>query len=378
MRFLPEVGPPDAVAVAAVGARTRIGVWWAVSRLAVVATAFAVHALRRPHGYFDPQVARRPLALLGIWDGAWYRRVAEHGYLLVAHHQSDPAFFPLYPIFLRVAHPLGMSYVVVGIVISNVALLVGLVLFYELGRTFLPEAVAYRSATLAAVFPLGYVFSMVYPEALVFAALAAAGLLAVRGRWFGCAVGLAVATLARPEGLFMALPVAWIAASRWRDADAAERGRIAAAVLAGPMVFAAFPLYLGWTLHDAFAWNQAQTTWGRSFRVDGIVHAFATLPGTHHPWLYRDAAFCVVYVVLIAVAARVGVALPWLAMAVLIVVLPLATGSFESVGRFGVLALPVYWGLGSLARRPWVARAFHAGSLALLVAGTVSLKLTFP
>jgi uncharacterized membrane protein len=73
------------------------------------------------------------------------------------------------------------------LVISHVALLLALVALYELGRELLPETVAYRAATLAAVFPMGYVFSMAYPESLALAALCAAGVLALRRRWLAAA-----------------------------------------------------------------------------------------------------------------------------------------------------------------------------------------------
>src|SRR5204863_853404 len=71
--------------------------WWAVSRALVIATAFAVQLLRWPRrGWYAAH--HHPLALLGAWDGRWYRMIAARGYLEVPHHQSDTAFFPLLPV----------------------------------------------------------------------------------------------------------------------------------------------------------------------------------------------------------------------------------------------------------------------------------------
>jgi hypothetical protein len=96
------------------------------------------------------------------------------------------------------------------------------------------------------------------------------------------------------------------------------------------------------------------------------------------PWLWRDAAFCVIYLVLIAVARRAGVGWPWLVAGAAVVLLPLASGTFMSDARFGVLALPAYWGLGLLARRRIVRLPLLIVSAGLLVAGTMTIPLATP
>jgi hypothetical protein len=221
---------------------------------------------------------------------------------------------------------------------------------------------------------------MVYPEALVLAAIGLAGVFALRGRWLPTAASAAVAALARPEGALVAIPLAAIVLARRRDLGAQQLGGAVAAVLAGPVALVSFPLYLGWALHNPFAWQRAQTAWGRAFRIDGVLRAFERFPAAVHlhPWLYRDLVFFFVYAALLALALRAAVPKPWLAMAALVVLLPLASGSVESEGRFGLLAPPVYWGLAAAARRPLAWRVVLALSLALLVAGTATLKLAFP
>jgi len=118
----------------------------------------------------------------------------------------------------------------------------------------------------------------------------------------------------------------------------------------------------------------------RSFRLDGFVSAFGELPargGTDH-WLLRDALFCLAYVVILFVAYRAGVPRGWIAAGALMVLLPLETGSFISVARFGLLALPVFWGLAVLARRPAMDWGLRVLSVALLVLLTLTMPLIFP
>ncbi len=50
----------------------------------------------------------------------------------------------------------------------------------------------------------------------------------------------------------------------------------------------------------------------------------------------------------------------------------------QSVGRFGLVLPPVYWGLAVLSRRRTVTAAVLALSAILLVAGTATLPLAFP
>src|SRR5262245_9426281 len=174
---------------------------------------------------------RHPFQALVNWDSHWYREIAAHGYLLVPGHHSDPAFFPLMGILLRGVGALGLPLGVASLVVANAGMLLGLLGLYELARTFVPEPDARRAAIYATLFPYSFIFSMGYPEGPALAAMAWAGVAAVRGRWGWCALAAAAATLLRPEGLFVAIPIAAIAARRWPAAGDAERARAGIAVL---------------------------------------------------------------------------------------------------------------------------------------------------
>jgi hypothetical protein len=339
--------------------------WWAVGRLVAIVTALAL---------------KPSIWTLDRWDGRWYRMVARGGYLLVPGRQSDPAFFPLYPIMLRVLHGIGMGWGIAGPLLSNLAFLLGLALFYRLSRDLLGEELACRATTYLAVFPLSYVFSMAYPESVVLVFMLAAPLAAVRRHWWLAAFCAGAAALARPEGLFLALPLADIAWRQRRDLSPAGRGSALAAVLAPAAAIASYSLYLATFLHDPLAWSQAERAWGRQFRLGGAYEAFAHLPATvgHDAWLVRDVVFFSFYIALLYAAWRVGTPLAWLAAGAAIVILPAFTGAFDSIGRFGLLAPPIFWGLAGLTRSERSARAVRVLSLVLLVLGTASLAYVFP
>jgi hypothetical protein len=339
--------------------------WWAAGRLVAIATALAI---------------KPTVWTLDTWDGRWYRMVARGGYLLVPGRQSDPAFFPLYPILLRGVHAAGIGWGIAGPLLSNLALLVGLGLFYKLTCELFSEPLARRSTTFLAIFPLSYVFSMAYPESVELVLMTAAPLAALRRRWWLAALCAAGAGLARPEGLFLALPLASIAWSQRHSLAPSARGAALAATLAPAAALASFSLYLDNVLRDPLAWSEAERAWGRQFRVDGALRAFEHLPSDmgNNPWLVRDVVCFFLYLALLYVARRLGTPRAWLAAGAAIVVLPIFTGAFDSIGRFGLLAPPVFWGLAGLTKNARSERLVRAAALVLLVLGTASLASVFP
>jgi hypothetical protein len=360
-------GLPEAATRVADALRGRLWVlaWWAIGRAVVLAAALAT---------------RPTMWTLSEWDGRWYRIVARDGYLLVPGRQSDPAFFPLYPVLLRGGHAVGIDYEIAGPLLSNLALLAALALFEALTRTLFGAGLARRATIYLAIFPLGYVFSMTYPESIVLGLIVGAVLAATRGRWWLAGLCAACAALARPEGVFVALPLAALAWNRRRSLDPAARGAAAGAVLAPPAALMSYPLYLSSVLHDPLAWQRAQQTWGRRFRPLGLVSAVEHVPAAlgHNPWLVRDVVALALYLVLLWLAWRAGSPRAWLLAGAAIVVLPAFSGAFDSIGRFGLLVPPLFWGLAAAGSRRHADRAIRVASLCLLAGATLTLPYVFP
>jgi hypothetical protein len=374
-----EPAPPLAAPAQWIKDRTWIAAWWLGGRALVLVTALVIHALG-VREYSSSASRAHAFGLLTGWDGLWYRRVAADGYLLIPGRQSDPAFFPLYPLLLRGVHTFGFGYVTAGLLLSNLALLGALVAFEALTRELLGSTLARRATVYVAIFPLGYVFSMAYPESVVLGAISLAGLAALRGRWTSAAVCAAAAALARPEGVLVALPILAGAWQQRHTLSPLKRGVALGAAIAPFAALASYPAYLGSVLHDPLAWSQAEHAWGRKFSPLGFAGTIVHLPHViaGNPWLTRDVLCLGAYVALLVAARRAGTPLPWLVGAAAVVTVPLFSGSFESIGRFGLLALPVFWGLAWVGRGPAADRAIRIASLALLVALTATIPFVFP
>jgi len=350
--------------------------WWVAGRALVLGTAAIMH-VTGPRGLIGNDERSQVLGVLGAWDGRWYRTVAANGYILEPGRQSDPAFFPLFPLLLRALHGVGLGYLAAGIVLSQLAFLGALVAFEALTRALFDEAFSRRAVVYLALFPMGFVFSMSYPESVVLCLIALAGVAALRGHWIAAAILMALGTLARPETLFVSMPLLAVAL---RETTPQRRGLALGATLAPFAAIGSFAFYLGVTLHDPLAWTHAERAWGRRFTPLGLLRALQGLPHAvaANAWVLRDVAFLVVYLLLLWLALRAGAPRTWIAAGVIVTVLPTFSGSFNSIGRFGLLAPAVFWGLAALGASRRADKAIRIGSALLLVVGTVSLAGVFP
>jgi hypothetical protein len=173
------------------------------------------------------------------WDAGWFVRIARHGY----DTEQSAAFFPLYPLVVRgLAAVLG-SAVAAGVVVSLASAAGAAALLQRLSRS--RDAVV-----LLALYPVAYVFTSIYSDALFLLLVLAAFDAAVRGGSLAAGVfgGLAVAT--RLLGLAL-LPA--LAVLLWRRGP-----RALAPLLLLPAALAAYMVYLHEHFGDALAFAHAE------------------------------------------------------------------------------------------------------------------------
>jgi Mannosyltransferase (PIG-V) len=162
-----------------------------------------------------------PIGYLLGWvdrfDSAHYLGIAAHGYSV--HHAAETAFFPLYPVLIRLVGLVLGSDVLAGAAISTACLLIALVLLHRLTELELGRRAANATVLLLAFAPLSFFFSAVYTESL-FLMLSVAALLAARqNRPRRAAVLAGLAALTRPTGFLLAIPLAIAVLRRNRRVD---------------------------------------------------------------------------------------------------------------------------------------------------------------
>jgi Gpi18-like mannosyltransferase len=194
------------------------------------------------------------------WDAAHYLYIAKSGYPSLhppgGGFNATAAFFPLLPLVTRgVADVTGLSIRLSGIAVANVAALVAFCIIWILFGEVLDRPRATVAIALLAFWPASFVLSMVYSEGL-FLLFAAAALLSLRHeRWslfFLCSF---LATLARPDGIVLALCGALVAFGAYRRH---RRWLPWFAVLGAPLALVSYFGYLWAVLGSPTAWFTAE------------------------------------------------------------------------------------------------------------------------
>jgi hypothetical protein len=317
------------------------------------------------------------------WDTYFYYSIATGGYHWnpATFTYQNVVFFPLYPLLMRWGGVLLGGYpMLAGLIISLAAFAGGLALLYRLAILEIGEDHAWRAVLLVAVFPYALFFSAVYTESLFFLLTVGAFYAMRRGRLgWAAACGLA-AGLTRPNGFWLALPLACIAL--WGDDRGArvERDRrplaVTLIVASAPLVGTAiFSMYLQIRFADALAWIHGQAAWGNPLLgrmpAPDPIPLQASLGVRMIEWISyvgNIAAFVTAVAAIRPISKRLGVAYGvWIAVNVFP---PVAEHLFDSTGRYVSVVFPVFLWLATRVPRArlWqTAGAFAAAQAFLAV-----------
>ncbi len=347
-------------------------------------TAFLANVLfppARPRPFPMPFDAAKLVETFAAWDSGWYFDIAQRGYYWNPAGQSSIAFFPLYPMLMRaLAWPFGggdRALWIAGIAISYLCLFLGLAVLHRLtARTFGGDrATARRTVLYVAVFPFAYFFTQVYTESLFLLTSVSAVAAAVASRWGWAGLFGALASLTRPNGILIAVPLGLLAlAGRPRLAELMRR---AAAVALVPLGFGAFCAFAFRLTGDPFGWLRAQAQWGYTVGNRPWVELMRLLDGLERqglygyffadplaPYYFIHGMVALAFVALTpSVFARVGLALG--AYVAVSLYVPLTGNALEGIGRYAVTLFPAFMLLGTITSRR-VQEAILIGSALVL------------
>jgi len=149
------------------------------------------------------------LRIWKVWDSINYIDIAQYGYFIPADRtkMANYAFFPLYPLLMRILDIALNDAALAGFVISNVCLLVSCFYLYRIVSLDSDGRTAMRSIKYLFLFPTAFVLSGILTESLFLALSLACLYYAKKGNWpFTGALGFFTA-LTRPYGVIIILPV---------------------------------------------------------------------------------------------------------------------------------------------------------------------------
>jgi len=340
----------------------RIGVWLLAALALVWTAAEPGRRFGAAYGGWTDLLART----FAQWDSVWFVEIALNGYDNVP---ASAAFFPLYPALVHGLAWATGSILVAGILLSLVSAAVAAAVLGELARPLLGPRAARDAVLYLALFPVAFVFTAVYSDALFLALAAGSFLAAQRGRALLAGVLGGLATATRLLGLAL-LPALALLLARGAGGKRAAALRLLPLLLL-PAAVGAYALYLDHELGDAWAFTTAQAGWERSLHplgpVGGLVESvqaggrgartLLSLPyETGHE--HRVALWNISHLALLAVVAwltwvawrRLGAAHGAYALATLVIVLSVPAEGFPlvSLPRFVLGDFPLFLALASL------------------------------
>src|SRR5215217_2707088 len=303
------------------------------------------------------------------WDGVFYLAIADEGYDVVL--PEGTAFFPLYPMLMRLGAALGVPTALWGVLISLIATFCSLYFVYRIAEKHWGQKVARNAVLTFAFFPTAFFLNAVYSEAL-FVAFAAGSYWAAYVRRDLLLAGLwgALATATRNSGVLLLIPLVYL----WlrNRSEFGWRGVWQLAlVLVGLL---GYMIFLWYEFGDPLMFANAQTTgWGRELTnplasledawtsaADGLKYvldpATLFLEQSPVPSLEASNAVNLIFLVLFLVLMAIGFAIlppglsvyTFLATLLPAVLTPAPGLPLMSLPRFLLGAFPLFFVLGYL------------------------------
>ena len=308
--------------------------------------------------------------LLGVWqrfDALHYLRIAASGYATT----SLSVFYPLFPALVRLTAPaLGGNLLAAAFLISNLACLLLLIVFYRLMvAEGMAQATAQRALLYLVFAPVGVFLLVPYTESLFLLLSLASFHAARRGRWGWAALAGFAAALTRLQGVVLTLVLGWeileqagrsLARLKWR-------GLLALTPMLGAALFMAARAWAGYPPIG----EVLQTVWHRYAAVPGYGLVLAVgriVQGQAYPMEYLDLFYALL---MLGLGIWVLRRLPLSYTCYLWGMLLLNLSQFQQgdplsgQSRYALALFPAFIGLAELGRSPARHRLMVYASMAL-------------
>ena len=284
------------------------------------------------------------IAASANFDGLHYLNIAKEGYEKIKLSQ---AFFPLYPVLIKLLSSLGFSLFFSGMFISNIALILFLMLILRLFSRYTILALL--------LFPTSFFLTFIYTESL-FLLLVIATLYATnKEKWFWAVTLAMLASATRIVGVFL---VPLILIEMWRMNKNWKHLLFACF---GSLGLLSYMLYLQLQFHDALLFAHVQSAFGagrdtKFTLYPQVVFRYLKILISARPidWKYftyvQELLTGIIGLITLALSSRkANVSLVFFSL--LAFLFPPLSGNFSSMGRYTLVCLPIFIYLGQKLER---------------------------
>lgn len=324
----------------------------------IIISFFAVKYLpfKPSFPFYDSILANlSPSQFIWHWanfDGVHYITIAQKGYIGTGLIQ---AFFPVYPLTIRLFNFIFNNYLYTGLILSNVAFFLGIYFFLTLLKEEKIKTTFWPLVFLL-FFPTSYYFGTLYSESLFFLFTVLVFILLKRKQWLAVSLFCALASGTRLVGIFLAPVVAW--EFYYANSKNKQKINLYLKVIGLTLIslggFIIFCWYLYRNFGDPFYFVSVQNSFGASRETDKLILFYQVV------WRYLKMAVTVNRNNILYYSVMQELILSILALILLIwglfkkvnkaylffsfssFFLPTLTGNLSSMPRYLMLILPIY------------------------------------
>lgn len=290
------------------------------------------------------------LAIWGVWDTGWYLDISQNGYTSrpldqLVLQQTNIAFFPLYPLLMRLLGSITGNHYIAGLIISNFCLIVSCIYLYKLVSLDSDKASAAKSVKYLLLFPISFVFSGVFTESMYLALALMCFYYARTGKWHLVGITGFLLSLTRSIGVLVVLPLLYEGLmpllKENKDIKSFKNSRdkilplfYLSLIPLGTISFMIFNYYL---TGDFIAFAHAQVMWQRY-----LANPLEILVNGYHESIYTafEAAFTTISIFIFILFYRKIRFSYWL-FGMYSIFTPLSTG-IQSMPRYILVIFPIY------------------------------------
>ena len=284
----------------------------------------------------------------GNFDGVHYLRIANDGYV----YQFTQAFFPLYPILIKITSFLSFgNYFIAGLLISNILFLFSVYVFHKLIKESFNKSVANWACLFLIFFPTSFYFGSIYTESLFLFLMTSAFYFYQQKKYLLASVLGALASSTRIIGIFLSPALI-----------KTKSPKNFLSLMITPLGLFLYMVYLKIEFNNPFYFLSAQSAFGQERSTNKIIllpqviyRSLEQVLTTKGIVLFNssfDLAATLFCIILLLMSLRF-VKKSWIIFSFLAILTPTLTGSLISMPRYILIAFPMYIVLGSI-NRAWI------------------------
>jgi Gpi18-like mannosyltransferase len=323
----------------------QIFIWW----LALIIFAFFFRSLL-------PSIANNQFFLsnfaldvffnsLTNWDGGHYIGIAQNGYL----YFNQYAFFPFYPLLIKwLGNLFNNNYLLSSLLISNLALIFSIFLFNKLVSLDFDHQIRQRTLIYLLIFPSSFFLVAAYSESLFLLGVLASFYFVRLKKYLLASIFVFIASATRPIGILILLPILYeyLAHKEFQFKKIDINFFYLFTSSAG---FLIYPIFLQFKFGNPLIFISSQSYWGRlpsqpaNLIWESYLYLFSLKQfGSQNYALLAFNFGVVIFAFWLIIYSYKKIRPSYFIYSVLMLIVPLLTGSFSSMIRFILPVFPIF------------------------------------